>query len=53
MDMKEFDRRVDDATHAALNALGISAEHCSDLTDRLNDEIRTQAALYLNVGDDA
>jgi hypothetical protein len=37
--LKSFDEKVDDAVHAALTALGLSAELCPDTADLLNDAI--------------
>lgn len=39
--------KVDAATHAALEALGLSVETCPDLADSLNDWLSAQAPLYL------
>lgn len=41
------DDKVDAATHAALYALGLSAETCPDFADSLNDWLTEQAPLYV------
>jgi hypothetical protein len=39
--------KVDEATHAALQALGLGVETCPDLADTLNDWLSQMAPLYV------
>ena len=34
---KTFDEKIDDATHAAMGAVGLSPERCPDTADMIND----------------
>ena len=45
--MKTFSDYVDDATHAAINALGLSAENVPEFTDMLNDFLTEHAVHYV------
>lgn len=46
------DDKVDSAVHAALYALGLSAETCPDLADSLNDWLTEQAEFYVTDDED-
>lgn len=48
--MRTFDEKIDDATHAALNALGLSAELNPDTADLINDALK-QIAQHVVTGD--
>lgn len=41
MTLKTVDQKIDDATHAAVNALGLSVETQPELSTLLNEAIRT------------
>lgn len=43
---KTFEECVDDAVHAALAALGLTAEGCPDFADGLNDWLTDAARPY-------
>lgn len=49
--MNTIEDKVDDAVHAAFQALGLSVETCPDFADSLNDWLSEQAPSY--VTDDA
>ena len=49
--MRTVEDKVQDAIHAAFQALGLSVEACPDFAESLTDWLNEQAVLY--VTDDA
>ena len=45
---KKYEDYVDDAVHAALYALGLSAENVPDFADSLSDWLLTQVPYYIS-----